>query len=102
LELRKHPLMAYGGLASWPPAWTQNTRGGVKTLRGEVGVLTYVYMRRQPATKCFLVIDYQNETFVGTLLFDDQAFAVKVCDLLRGLVGRPIKDIGDLEVSELL
>ena len=102
VELRNHPLMAYGELRSWPPVWTQNTRGGVKTLTGEIGVLTYVYMRHRPATKCFLVIDHQNETFVGTLLFDDQAFGVKVCDLLRGLVGRPVKDIGDLDVSNVL
>jgi hypothetical protein len=94
--------MAYGGLRSWPPIWTQNTRGGVKTLSGEIGVLRYVYMRHGPATKCFLVIDHLNETFVGTLQVDDQTFCAKVSALLRGLVGRPTKDIGDLDVSNLL
>ena len=102
MKLREHPLMAYSGLRSWPPVWMQTTSGSTKKLTGEIGVLTYVYVRHRPANKCLLVIEYQGQAFVGTLLFDDQAFGVKVCDLLRGLVGRAVKDIGDLNVADEL
>jgi hypothetical protein len=102
LQLREHPRMTYGGSRSWPPLWVQNTRGGVKKVAGELGVLNYVHTRHQPATKCFLVMKYQNETFVGTLLFEDQTFGAKISELLRGLVGKPLKEIGDLELPEVL
>ena len=71
-------------------------------MTGEIGILKYVFMRHGPATKCFLVIDHLNETFVGILQLDDQNFCAKVSDLLRGYVGRPVRDIGGLDVSNLL
>ena len=102
MELREHPLMKYGRLPNWPPVWTQNTRTGIKRLAGEIGVLAYVHTRRGPSDKCFLVIDHEHERYVGTLLFDDRTFCGQVCELLRGHVGRSIKDIGGLDVSHFL
>jgi hypothetical protein len=92
--------MSYRGASNWPPVWLQNTRGGVKTLKGEIGVLKYVFLRHAPADKCYLTMEYQNQAFVGTMLFDDEAFCERICRILRSHVGHAIKEIGDLELPD--
>jgi len=94
--------MRYGRIPNWPPVWTQNQASGVRRMDGEIGVLRYVHARIGPSNTCFLVIDYQSERFVGTLLFSDRTFCAQISDLLRGNIGRPIKEIGDLDVTHLL
>lgn len=96
MKLRDHPLLRYRGASSWPPLWI--SRDAVKTLRGEIGVLKYVYFRRGPASKCYLVIEYEHEAFVGTLFFDTETACGSICRLLQSHVGSSIKEIGDLEV----
>lgn len=99
LKLRDHPLMSYRGASNWPPVWVQNTPGGVKTLKGEIGVLKYVFMRQGPADKCYLTLEHQNQSFVGALNFDDPSFCERICRLLQSNVGRPIKQIGNLDID---
>ncbi len=91
--------MRRGDFSKWPPLWTQWTRGGMKTIKGEVGVLRYVRSTEQLSEKCFLVIEYEREHYVGALLFDDSVSYSQVCALLQQHLGRSIKEIGDLEVS---
>ena len=67
-------------------------------IKGEVGVLRYVRSTDEPSKKCFLVIDYDGQYYVGSLLFDDSAICSKICALLQLHLGRSIKDIGDLDV----
>jgi hypothetical protein len=98
--LRDHPLMSYRHVRNWPPVWTQARKETNKTLRGEVGILRYV--QRPTLNKCYLVIDYYGEYFVGTLIFDDFAFSAQVGELLQKQVGRSIKEIGDIDLSYTL
>ena len=99
MELRKHPLMSYRGRPNWPPRWVwlggkQNERP-----RGEVGVLKEV--SRYPhlsADGLTLVMEYNGSAYMGLLLFDDFAFSRKIHDLLKNLRGRPISEIGSLDV----
>jgi hypothetical protein len=100
-RLRDHPLMRHHGAQNWPPVWTQARREGKKTLQGEVGVLEYVHAMAE-APKCYLVIEHNNEHYVGALLFDDRQFASQVYGLLRNHCGRSIKEIGDLDMSHTL
>lgn len=97
MKLRDHPLMRHRGAPNWPPRWI-HTRDGVKTLEGEIGVLTYVHSRRGPADKCYLVIEHESDALVGTLFFDDETTCEQICKLLKAYIGRSIKEIGDLEV----
>ena len=99
MKLRDHPLMSYHGISNWPPVWVQNTSKGAKTLKGESGILKYVFMRQGPADRCYLTMEYQNQAFVGTLLFDHPTFCERICRLLQSNIGRSIKEIGDLEVA---
>jgi hypothetical protein len=103
MKLRDHPLMSYRGVPNWPPVWTLAARNGsVMTLMGEVGVLKYVHSNSLMSNKCFLVIDFQHEAYIGSLIFKDHSFCGQISHLLRDHVGRSIKDIGDLDLSSTL
>ena len=94
--------MRYGGISSWPPVWTQTSRSGTKTVRGEVGVLRYIHYINGGSTKCFLVIEHENQDFVGTLLIDHAGFCAQLARLLQLHVGRPIAEIGNIDLSSTL
>src|SRR5688500_13349008 len=99
MELRAHPMMSHRSQRNWPPVWTQVTKDATKTVRGEVGVLKYVHANAKLSNKCFLVIEYAHEKYVGSLIFDDKTFCAQVAALLQRNQGRSIKDIGDLNLS---
>jgi hypothetical protein len=63
-------------------------------------VLKYVFSRHAPSSKCYLIIEYEHETLVGTLYFDNEAFCERISDMLRSHVGHTLTQIGDLELSE--
>jgi hypothetical protein len=69
---------------------------------GEVGVLKLVHSNSLMPNKCFLVIDFAEEAYIGSLIFKDHAFCGQISNLLRDHVGHPIKEIGDMDVSHLL
>jgi hypothetical protein len=103
MELRNYPGMTYRGICNWPPTWTQPQKDEPpKTLRGEIGVLAYVLANEKLSSKCFLVIDHEKERYVGALLFDDLAICRQICWVLKTQTGRPIKDIGDLDITHML
>jgi hypothetical protein len=103
MELRSHPGMTYRGIPNWPPTWTQPRKNQPpKTVRGEVGKLSYVYANEQLSNKCFLVIEHENERYVGALLFADLRMCDQLVRILRAQVGRSIKEIGDLDLSHTL
>ena len=54
------------------------------------------------SNKLFLVIDYQAESYVRCLLFEDPAFCKQLLHLLHSHIGRPIKEIADLDLSYTL
>jgi hypothetical protein len=102
MELRVHPFMRRRGVPNWPPIWTRPRKEGNKTTRGEVGILRYVHVKDPISNKCFLVIEHDKEHYVGCLIFDDVAFCSQISNLLRDQVGRPVKEIGDLDLSYTL
>ena len=97
--LRTHPLMSYHGVTNWPPAWIPIGNKAIRSLRGEIGVLTHVRSDPQLPTRCYLVIEHDRQTYVGTLIFGNYAFCRDVIQLLRCYLSRSIKDIGDLDLS---
>jgi hypothetical protein len=87
------------GIHTWPPVWTRVRTDGDNTIRGEVGLLKYVYSNPRVSNKCYLVIEHEHEKYVGALIFDDRASCNQVLSLLRNHLGRPIEEIGGLEIS---
>ena len=95
--------MTYRGIAIWPPVWTKTEPdGSVRTLRGEVGTLEYVFANEQVSNKCFLVIYHESQRYVGALIFSNRAWCEQITRLLRMQLGKPISAIGDLNVDDML
>lgn len=107
MRLRDHPLMSYRGTPTWPPTWNK-TGGGSRALPGEtqigeIGTLQQVLLSKiEPCVRCYLLIEFRQMTYMGTLIFDDAMFCRQIGDLLQQHCGIPIKHIGDLDVSYLL
>jgi hypothetical protein len=102
MMLRDHPLMSYHGVTNWPPMWTQGIEKNKKIVRDEVGILRYVHDVSPRSKKIYLVIEYEREHYVGTLIFDDIPFRHQITNLLQQNIGRPIEEIGDLDLSHML
>lgn len=101
MKLRDHPMMIYAGANNWPPVWMLAKKESIKKVTGEVGILTYVLSNFKISGKLFLVMDYEGETYVGTLMFKNHAFCKQLGDLLQLHQKKPIKEIGDLEMPLL-
>jgi hypothetical protein len=91
--------MTYHGLLNWPPVWTRARSGELKTLRGEIGRLKYVYSNCDGSARCYLVIDCEGEQYIGCLLFSDRSFCAEIARLLQRYTGYPVEAIGDLDLS---
>ena len=94
--------MSYHGIPNWPPIWTQGTEKSKKTVRGEVGILRYVHDVNPASNKIYVVIEYEKEHYVGTLIFDDVKFRHQMTGLLQQHVNRPVEEIGDIDLSYTL
>jgi hypothetical protein len=75
MHFRDHPLLKHGKINTWPPAWVNTRNDGKKVLRGEVGVLRDVIANTFTGKRCFLVIEVEDESYVGALLIDDPALS---------------------------
>jgi hypothetical protein len=103
MELRNHPLMSYHGVSNWPPVWTWRCGPTIRRLRGEVGVLKEVVRSMTgPMEHFFLVMQLNDNEYLGALLFEDPTFCSQIYNLLLTYCGHTIKDTGDLDVSHLL
>ena len=106
MQLRDHPLMSFRGVCNWPPTWVKSGSSSdvfQNKLYGEIGVLNQVFLSQvTPYTKCFLIMEFEGESYMGTLIFEDATFCRQVFKLLQNQVTKPIKEIGDLDVSYLL
>jgi len=88
------------GQASWPPDW-KGPYGPDKPLpRGEAGVLVRVEAASNILTNphCIIVMQWNDQEYIGSLHLDEEEFFQKIVSLLRSCVGRPIAEIGGLDV----
>ncbi len=102
MKLRDHPLMSYRGTSNWPPVWTHFRNDTIKTVRGEVGTLVHVHSNALSSNRCYIVIHYEGEMYVGTLIFGDTVFCNQIRDLLKLQLNRHIREIGDLDMLRTL
>jgi hypothetical protein len=100
MQLRDHLLMSYRGSRSWPPAWVWIDGREDKRPKGELGILRSVFLSKiQRANKCFLLIRFEESSYMGCLLFDDEIFCGQITKLLQSCCNRSIADIGSLDLS---
>ena len=98
MRLRDHPLMTYHGVSNWPPVWIQTSEQ--RRVIPEMGILKHVHCFENEPCKTYLIIDHKNQVFVGRLLFSDPSFWDRVTRLLKQKIGWPIKELGELNISE--
>lgn len=89
--------LKWKGLPMWPPEWSISAQG-----LGEVGVLQEVHLRNDlnPAL-ISLVANHAGDIRQGIMVLEDPALLMAVYRRLKQHVGRPLTDIGDLEISLL-
>jgi hypothetical protein len=98
MKLRSHSALCYRGFQSWPPVWTREF--GPETFpSGEVGILEDVH-RSVLKNQCYLVIQYNGSRYVGVLQCEDGEFFERVYQCLSQGRGRPIHEIGELDIDQ--
>jgi hypothetical protein len=100
MKLRDHPMMIRtNGYQSWPPSWTTTHQDRDGKPVGEVGTLEDVVRSHITDNKIFLFMESDGFRYMGFITFDDPPCCHEIYRLLKHYVGRPIKEIGNLEVS---
>ena len=101
--LRDHPLMSYRGVVNWPPAWVWLDGPKEEHPKGELGILKSVLLSKMDqANRCFLLVCYENSSYLGCLLFDDHSFCSQVVKILQSHCNCSIAEIGSLDLSHTL
>jgi hypothetical protein len=87
--------LKWRGLSMWPPEWTISDQG-----LGEAGVLEDVYLRRDLKPELIsVVVNHWGDIRKGIMVLEDLALLEIVYGMLKRHVGRPLTEIGDLEIS---
>ena len=94
--MRIRTLM-WRGLSMWPPEWTISDQG-----LGEAGVLEEIYLRRDLKPKLIsVVVTHWGDIRKGIMVLEDPALLEVLYNKLKQHVGRPLTEIGDLEIRHL-
>jgi hypothetical protein len=81
----------------WPPEWTIMDQG-----LGEAGILEAVHLRHDLNPQLISVVaNHLGEVRKGIIVLEDHALLEAVYRKLKQQVGRPLTEIGDLEISLL-
>lgn len=102
MKLRDHPLVSFAGLPSWPPIWVTVENRTVVKRKGEFGTLLEVRMQELMNNKIFLFIEHNDVRYTGCLLIQDPAFCHQLYRRLQDYVGRPVGEIGNLDLTSTL
>ncbi|MGH7874252.1 MAG: hypothetical protein ACREQO_18835 [Candidatus Binatia bacterium] len=100
MELRNHVRMTSLGRPNWPPEWRGPYGPNNPLPTGEVGTLVAV----RPSSSsmrtphCIVIIQWKDQEYLASLYFDDEDFCQEIVRLLQSCLGRPIVEIGSLDI----
>jgi len=100
MKLRNHPLLSHHGHPSWPPLWAWIGLKEDKNPEGEVGILTAATLDSE-SPRCFLTIEYEDDSYMGCVFVQDAAFCRQLAALLQLHLGCSIEQIAGLDLSEI-
>jgi len=92
-------MVRKSGFKTWPPLWTTTHHDQNDKPTGEIGTLEQVIVHELLDNKIFLFIQFQGFRCMGFMSFDDLAFCSQIHILLKANIGRPLKEIGDVDLS---
>jgi hypothetical protein len=88
MRLKDHPRI------QWPPSWAES---GTMAPRGEQGILHEVDL--VDATQLLLGNEFQGKVHFAELSCPNPAFANKLYEKIKPFAGRPIREIGALQID---
>ena len=101
MQLREHPLMRYHGVPNWPPVWTWRGGDARRNIRGEVGVVRDVFLSNiEPRTRLYLIMEHQENEYIGCLLFNDSVFCAQIYTFMNTCRGKTLEQLGNLEIDQ--
>jgi hypothetical protein len=86
MRLKEHPKI------QWPPRWSE---GSERSLRGEDGILRDVDFVEP--SKLLLSNEMNGRIYFAELYCFNSAFACRLHEKLKPIVGRPIREAGELD-----
>ena len=86
MRLKEHPKI------QWPPRWSEGSEG---SLRGEEGILRDVDFIEP--SKLLLSNEMHGRIYFAELYCFNSAFACRLHEKLKPIVGRPIREAGELD-----
>jgi hypothetical protein len=100
MELRNHPIMLCDGVRTWPPKWSQLYGPSNRSVAGEVGVLSAVFLSSTiPPDKVNLVITTANgNCYLGRLMFENPSAAKEIFHFLIAHIKKPLRTIGGTDL----
>lgn len=94
---RKLRELTWKGAPAWPPDWWGSYAQGGTAPEGAVGILRGV--RLTPDQKwVVLTTEHEGSEYVGILRWDGLPTAATVVERLRAWIGRPSRELGDVEL----
>jgi len=92
--------MRWRGRRNWPPQWKGKRSLGGLLPEPEAGVLIRVEpgLGDKKTPHCFLDIQWNDHEYFAVLFFDDAEFLQLICDTFNRHIGRPISEIGSLDI----
>jgi len=104
MELKNHPKMKWAGIDNWPPlVWASTaTKALASTSDIEKSILKRVSMRKlkDVSPHLSIVVEHNKGEYNTVLQCEDSTFLNLLKDVLKKNVGKSIREIGNLEVSE--
>ena len=90
--------LQWKGLSMWPPEWGFSDEGA-----GEDGFLKNVQFRNDQTPACISIIaSHLGDDRNGIIILEDTAHLETLCQKLKENIGRPLKEIGDLNIAFFL
>jgi len=86
MRLKEHPKI------QWPPRWSE---GSERSLRGEDGIFRDVDFIEP--SKLLLSNEMNGRIYFAELYCFNSAFACRLHEKLKPIVGRPIREAGELD-----
>jgi hypothetical protein len=87
--------LKWKGVSMWPPEWWISDHGA-----GEEGILTEVQFRKHRTPECiYVIVNNRGEIRKGIMVLEDLAHLEILYRKLKNNLGRPLTEIGDLEID---
>jgi len=101
MQLREHNSPSGQLLGQWTSGWSTSFGPNTKFPTGEVGTLTNVMLHEAQGShprRLRLEVEYEGHRFSTVLTPKDDEFMDRLHEKLRGCIGKPLHEVGSVEI----